>query len=280
MMIGIHYNDGNNNTGILKIFALIFMFLDHAGKMIFPHIPEMRMLGRIAFPLYCWCLVLGATHTRSFLKYMLRIALVGLISQPLYMVALDHPWTKANIFLTLLVALLGLWGLREKKLLSHIWAPVIALVLAELLQVDYGWKGVLLVFLLWGAKESKGAIAAVMIAFCLFWGSGSSTVTSILGVKLTGLTRSTFGSMISPFLKLQTLALLALPLMLIPMGDRFRLPKWLGYTLYPLHLALLIGLEYLLNKPLNWHHLTNAWQQLSGLGTELLNTCQQFLGQL
>lgn len=280
MMIGIRYTDGNNNTGLLKVLALLFMFMDHAGKMLFPHIPEMRMLGRIAFPLYCWCLVLGATHTHSFPKYLLRIALVGLISQPLYMVALNHALTAPNIFLSLFVALIGLWGLREKRLLSQIWAPALALVLAELLHVDYGWKGVLLVFLLWGAKESKGAIAAVMIAFCLFWGSGSSTVTSILGVKLTGLSRSTLGSLLTPFLKLQTLALLALPLMLIPMGDRFRLPKWLGYALYPLHLALLIGLEYLLNKPLNWHHLTNAWHQLSGIGMELLNTCQQFLSQL
>ncbi|MBQ3095263.1 MAG: fimbrial assembly protein, partial [Clostridia bacterium] len=48
---------GNTNTGLLKWLALIFMFLDHAGKMCFPGVPEMRILGRIAFPLYCWCLV-------------------------------------------------------------------------------------------------------------------------------------------------------------------------------------------------------------------------------
>ena len=226
------------------------------------------------------CLVLGATHTHSFLKYMLRIALVGLISQPLYMVALNHPLTTPNIFLTLFVALLGLWGLREKRLLSQIWAPVLSLILAQLLGVDYGWKGVLLVFLLWGAKESKGAIAAVMIAFCLFWGSGSSTVTSIFGLKLTGLSRTAFGGMITPFLKLQALALLALPLMLIPMNERFRLPKWLGYTLYPLHLAALIGLEYWMGKPLYLHHLTNAWQQICGIGMNLLDACRQFISQL
>ena len=101
---------GNTATGWLKILALIFMFCDHAGKMLLPGVLEMRMLGRIAFPLYCWCLVVGAQHTRSFPKYLLRIAVIGLISQPLYMVALHHPWTKANIFLTLFVALLGLAG--------------------------------------------------------------------------------------------------------------------------------------------------------------------------
>ena len=46
---------GCTATGVLKILALVFMFIDHAGKMLFPQIAEMRMLGRIAFPLYCWC---------------------------------------------------------------------------------------------------------------------------------------------------------------------------------------------------------------------------------
>ena len=57
---------GNTNTGLLKVIALVFMFIDHAGKMCFPGMLEMRILGRIAFPLYCWCLVVGASHTHSF----------------------------------------------------------------------------------------------------------------------------------------------------------------------------------------------------------------------
>ena len=52
---------GNTATGWLKILALLFMFCDHAGKMLLPNVPEMRMLGRIAFPLY-W----GATTPAAF----------------------------------------------------------------------------------------------------------------------------------------------------------------------------------------------------------------------
>ncbi len=256
---------GNTNTGLLKLIALVFMFIDHAGKMCFPHMMELRILGRIAFPLYCWCLVVGANHTRSFPKYLLRIALIGLVSQPLYMVALHHPWTKINIFLTLFVALLGLWGLREKRFLSHIWAPVIALLLAQLLEVDYGWKGVLLVFLLWAVRNSRAGIAAVMLAFCLFWGSSSSIVTSFFSLRFSGLTRSALGGLISPFLRLQGLAILALPLMLIRFPRSIRLPKWMGYALYPAHLALLIALEYALGVTVHWEHITNAWQQLIAL---------------
>lgn len=256
---------GNTNTQLLKIIALVFMFIDHAGKMCFAGIPEMRMLGRIAFPLYCWCMVVGACHTRSFPRYLGRIALIGLISQPLYMVTLNHPLTDFNIFLTLFVALLGLWGLRERKLLSHIWAPVIALILAHRFGVDYGWRGVLLVYLLYAVRDSRAGIAAVMTAFCLYWGSTSSTVTQFFGVKLSGISRTALGGLISPFLRLQGLALLALPLMLVQLPCRLKLPRWTGYVLYPAHLVLLIALEYAMGKTVHWEHLANAWQQLIAL---------------
>lgn len=256
---------GNVNTGLLKLIALVFMFLDHSGKMCFSAHPEFRVLGRIAFPLYCWCLVVGAQYTRSFPKYLGRIALIGLISQPLYMVALNHTWQQFNIFLTLFVALLGLWGLRERKYLSHIWAPVLALLLAQYLGVDYGWKGVLLTFLLWGVRDSRAGIAAVMIAFCLYWGSTSSVVTSFFGLTFTGLTRSTFGGIFSALLRLQGLAILSLPLMILRLPGNIHLPKWTGYALYPAHLVVLIILEYAMNVPVHWEHLTSAWQQFIAL---------------
>ena len=256
---------GNTATGWLKLIALVFMFLDHAGKMCFPNVPEMRMLGRIAFPLYCWCLVVGACHTRSFPRYLGRIALIGLISQPLYMVALNHSLTGFNIFLTLFIALLGLWGLREKKFLSHLWAPVVSLLLAAFLGVDYGWKGVLLVFLLYAVRDSRSGIAAVMTAFCLFWGTSSSIVTKAFGVTLTGLTHSRFGGLIAPFLRLQGLAILSLPLMLVRFPGRMKLPRWTGYMLYPAHLVVLILLEYAMGVTVHWEHLVNAWQQLISL---------------
>ena len=256
---------GNANTSVLKLLALAFMFIDHAGKMCFPHIPEMRMLGRLAFPIYCWCLVVGASHTRSFPRYLGRIALIGLISQPLYMVALNHPLSDFNIFLTLLVALLGLWGLRARKCFSHIWAPVLAVVLACMLGVDYGWKGVLLVLLLWAVRDSRPGIAAVMIAFCLYWGSGSSTVTAVFGLKLSEVLPGSVHLLLTPVLKLQGLAILSLPLMLIRIPGQLRLPKWMGYALYPAHLALLIALEHWMGLTVHWEHLVNAWQQLTAL---------------
>jgi len=236
---------GNTNTGLLKIIALIFMLTDHLGKVLWPAIPEMRMLGRIAFPIYCWCVVVGITYTKCPLKYALRILFVGLLSQPLYMKALHHTWTEPNIFLTLLLGVLALWGMKEKKYLSHILAPAIALILAGVFKCDYGWRGVMLMLLLYGARQQKSAIAAVMVAFCLFWGSGGA-VKNFFFIPFPFLDWNYVGPILQPFFRLQSLALMALPFILIPMPLKVNMPKWMGYALYPLHLLLIIGLEFII----------------------------------
>lgn len=51
---------------------------------------------------------------------------------------------------------------------------------------------------------------------------------------------------LSSFLRMETYALLSLPLILIPFRKDLKMPRWLGYALYPAHLALLIGLKALM----------------------------------
>ena len=177
---------GNTATGLLKLIALVFMFIDHSGKVLFNNSGDMRILGRIAFPLFVWCMVVGFSRTRSVPRYLLRIISVGLVSQPLYVLALNtegHPGVliqdilsplssgftlsgfgevlntvflvKPNIFLTLALGLLALWGIREKKWLSHILLPAAAVILATVLKADYGWKGVTLFILLYAVQGSR-----------------------------------------------------------------------------------------------------------------------------
>ena len=238
---------GNTATVWLKIIALVFMFIDHAGKMLFPAVPEMRMLGRIAFPVYVWCMIVGFHYTRSVPKYLLRVLIVGIISQPLYMLALHHTWTQPNIFLTLFLGLCALWGIREKKFFSHLWAPAAALVLSIVLDADYGWKGVLLFILLYAVRDSRPGIAAVMVSFFLYWGSSFSVTKTLFGlsVDLNSLPLW-ISQLLSPFLRLETYALLGLPLILVRFRKDLKLPRWLGYVLYPAHLALLYALELIM----------------------------------
>ena len=235
---------GNTATTWLKIIALVFMFIDHAGKMCFPAVPEMRILGRIAFPIYTWCMIVGFHYTRSVPKYLLRVFTIGLISQPLYMAALNHTWKEPNIFLTLLLGLCALWGIREKKYGSQFILPAAALILAIVLKADYGWKGVLLFILLYAVRDSRPGIAAAMVAFFMYWGSGYGITRNLFGYGISLDKLPDFISqLISPFLRLQTYALLSLPFILIPFRKDLHIPRWVGYLLYPAHLVLLYVLE-------------------------------------
>ena len=231
---------GNTATTWLKVIALVFMFIDHAGKMIFPQYEEMRILGRIAFPLYAWCMIVGFHYTRSVPKYLLRILVTGLVSQPLYMLAMNHTWSQPNIFLTLFLGLCALWGIREKKYLSHLWAPAAALALASILRADYGWRGVLLFIMLYAVQDSRPGIAAVMVAFFLFWGASYSVTKSLFGIPLQiGSLPAFLSGPLSAFLRMETYALLSLPFILIRFPNDLKTPRWLSYAMYPAHLAVI-----------------------------------------
>ncbi|MBR5960043.1 MAG: hypothetical protein IKZ98_03545 [Clostridia bacterium] len=264
---------GNTATTWLKIIALVFMFIDHAGKMCFPTIPEMRIIGRIAFPIYAWCMIVGFHYTRSVPKYLLRILITGIVSQPLYNLALHHEVEigahfanlfqsfslpaltsflqamvrKPNIFLTLFLGLCALWGVREKKFLSQIWAPAVTLILATVLGADYGWQGVLLFIMLYAVQESRPGIAAVMVSYFLFWGSSYSITKSLFGLPIDLGSLPAFLSLpLSAFMRMETYALFSLPFILIRFKKDLKLPRWVGYALYPAHLAALYALEQLM----------------------------------
>ena len=51
---------------------------------------------------------------------------------------------------------------------------------------------------------------------------------------------------LSAFLRMETYALLALPFILIPFKKDLKLPRWVGYALYPAHLAALYALEQIM----------------------------------
>lgn len=71
---------------ILKIIAAVTMLIDHAGLILFPEYGIMRIIGRIAFPIYAYCIAEGFRYTRNRLHYFLRIFILGLICQIVYFV--------------------------------------------------------------------------------------------------------------------------------------------------------------------------------------------------
>ena len=243
---------GNTNSGAIKLIAVFFMLIDHAAILFFKNQPfynDMRLLGRIAMPLFCWGLVLGSEYTHNILLYTLRVLLAAVIIQVPYMPVMHHDLTYLNVFFTLSLGLFGLAGIRIRRYGSQIWAPILALMVPLLLQfipgsvqVDYGWKGVALILCLYACRHSQGAIAALMCAFCLYWGASSSTVTEIFGIKISY--PSAFNSMLSSVFRLQFFAILSLPVMLYPSKHSLHIPPLVSYLIYPAHLLLfyLIGL--------------------------------------
>ncbi len=237
---------GNENTSLLKILAIALMIVDHVGAAFYTrpvYIVELRLVGRIAFPLFAWCMAVGMEYTRNVWKYLLRLLLAGIIAQPCYMLGLNHFWHEISIFGTLLLGAAGIAGMREKRFGSQYWAPILAVAVALVVKVDYGWQGVTFLLLLYACRKSRPAIILGMFAFCLFWGIISgSLVRTAFGVTMPA--RVSFlpyaDSLWRAIGYTQFWAILALPLMVIPMGRRFRVPQWVWYAAYPAHL-LVIG---------------------------------------
>lgn len=241
----------NQDTGLIRLIACLCMFIDHAGKMLFPGVPELRYIGRLAFPLFAYCIAVGAVYTRDPLRYLSRIAALALISQPLYALALSHEnsamyavsfaesplraawsfyigsWQKPSILLSLLLGLALLCALRHRRWVLA--AMVLVLCARFSANLDYGLSGILLMLLFYLLCPCPPLSLAATSAFLLFyWARGS-------GYLLLG----------HPF-NMEIYVLPALIFVHLPMRRKLNVSRWLLYAFYPAHLAVLAVLVRLL----------------------------------
>jgi len=81
------------STFVLKIIAVVTMFIDHLG-VTFPQTfgTEVRVIGRIAFPIFVYLLAEGFRHTKDVRKFLFRLFLFAVISEPFYDLALRTNW--------------------------------------------------------------------------------------------------------------------------------------------------------------------------------------------
>ncbi len=93
-----------SGTG-LKVIALVSMFIDHIWRFI----PDMPMwfnwIGRLSFPIFLYCCVLGYIHTSNRKKYFLRIYILSVVVSVInYIVLPDIALNSIRtIFITLIV---------------------------------------------------------------------------------------------------------------------------------------------------------------------------------
>lgn len=238
----------NQDGALLRLIACVCMFIDHAGKMLFPQLTWMRLVGRLAFPLFAYGIAVGAAMTKHPQPYITRVAALALVSQPLYAVALGHTnsamyavpfaqhplralytfyiksWETPSILLPLLLGLLLLLCIRERKYIP----ALLIYVLCERFSgsLDYGVGGIRLMILFYLFLEYPALCFAVTTAYMLAWALDGRGYP-IFGVQ--------FG--------MRLFAVPAVVLASLPIRRKTQLPKWLTYGFYPAHLIILLILE-------------------------------------
>ena len=143
----------------LKCIAMACMLVDHTGAVLFPQYIQLRMIGRLSFPIYCFLLVEGAVHTKNILRYEIRLLAFALLSElPFDLAFYTRPdFRHQNVFFTLFLGLLvvGQYQKQREKLNSGLTfaVAVACMAAAELLNTDYGAAGIIFILLFYALYE-------------------------------------------------------------------------------------------------------------------------------
>lgn len=250
----MNYTEKSGLSGsVLKWIAILTMLVDHTGAVfleygLLPKVAKsvlaghsmdylvedyhfwvsvnfiLRSVGRLAFPIFCFLLVEGFLYTKDVKKYALRLGVFALISEIPFDLAFNKSVLELsyqNVFFTLLIGLLVLWGTDsiKKKLPDHLvllqyLVPVFGILLAEFLQTDYSGFGVLLIFLLYEFRNNRQLQCILGAAYTLF-----NSLTACISFLFIWMYNGKRGK---------------------------QLPKYFFYAFYPAHLLLLFVLRQLI----------------------------------
>ena len=230
----------------LKLVACITMLIDHVGAtlvyqiclssydMAWFHLYNMmRLIGRMAFPIFCFLLVEGAHYTRNPKKYAARLAFGAVLAEIPFDIAFFGGVTlyHSSVMLTLL---LGFAMIQAMKKLEGFWKIAVILpfyVAAELLGTDYGGHGILIIAMLAltrGVTYEK-PLRLVLLPVLLWFGATIS-----------------YGRISVP---MEVFGLVGVPLMFSYQGRKVTASKavqWGFYLFYPVHIAVLCVIEWLM----------------------------------
>nr|WP_326213665.1 TraX family protein [uncultured Oscillibacter sp.] len=267
---------GLSSTG-LKWIALILMVLDHIHYFFAytGRVPEwFSMAGRLAAPLFLFCLVEGFSHTHDRRRYFMKVYAIHLLMSGLLLLMLCgllpirpdgfYPMNgMMTSFAILMVVFQGIDWLGEKR-----WGPGLAAVVLPL-----AWP-ILAGLLMRGVPALQMPLLALGYTLLPMWNSNPDASISVIatGVLLYAFRRNrrvqagafVAGTMVFSFL-LPLLLLfqspefhwtmmfttayewygaLAVALMLCYNGERGRGPKAFFYAFYPAHVYILYALSW------------------------------------
>ncbi len=218
----------------LKLIALITMTIDHVGYLLLPRVRILRVIGRIAFPIFAYMIAEGCQYTHDRKKYLLSMLSVAALCQIVYFFAMGSLSMSVLVTFSLSIGLIyltdyahagGRFGKAYLYLAGGFLFFVCYLAHDVLFPktdfgIEYGLLGVLLpVFAHIGARKQKKLqyFTAGLVLMDLTWGG------------------------------IQWASMAAIPLLALYNGKRGkRKMKNLFYIYYPAHLVVIYGLSLLL----------------------------------
>jgi len=239
-------NRGLSQEGLKRI-ACLTMLIDHIGAILVMGLLQsaydlpnrggmidlyeaMRIIGRLAFPIYCFLLVEGSCHTRNPKKYALRLAVAAILSELPYDLAFYGGWTleHQSVMITLLLGFCALEGM--KKCRRQWLKPLVSvpfMLLAGWLHTDYGFNGVLLIAVFALTRELPHRWLWHALGIWFVFSPGHAMLVNWIG---------------GIFVTTQEWAVLAVIPIALYSGEkqsRSKALQWAFYLFYPVHLFIL-----------------------------------------
>ena len=240
------YNTRIMTGNQLKILALVAMTVDHIGVVIFPQVTVLRVIGRLAYPIFAYMIAEGCFYTHDKKRYLGGIVALGAACQLVYFFALGS--LEQSILSTFALSIVTVYAVQladSRRDVRGTLALAGALALDAFVcwglpsllrpsdfSIDYGFWGVLLPVLSYlphvlvpAAKRSFRHVLAVALM-------GGGLVLVALTVPVGGT---------------QWWGLATVPLLLLYNGKRGTWKmKHLFYIYYPAHLVIIYGISLLL----------------------------------
>ncbi|MBO5179863.1 MAG: conjugal transfer protein TraX [Clostridia bacterium] len=201
----------------LKIFAIIFMFIDHIGYVFFPAQNLFRIIGRLAFPIFSFQIGIGFKHTKNKEKHILLLLLFAIFSQiPFFLMCNLHAISYTlNILFTFIFALIIIYcNDNIKSYFIRIPLIVILILLTFYIKVDYGILGILLTVFLYYFSHNKYVTFIILTSFVILHYIINNSI-------------------------LQLYSLFSIIFIWLFNGQKGMDVKWLFYIFYPLHMLLI-----------------------------------------
>ena len=229
---------------MIKILACALMLIDHIGHAFFPNIMELRLIGRLSMPLFAYAIARGAHHTHDRKKYIIRIAILAVVSQIPFALFLRLPlFTDLNICFTWLFALLIIVLQENIKISKSFKYLSISIIVAITIfvKMDYGLYAVLIVLVFYHLDIKTKQFSKIFPLYILI--SMALILTNVLqSFSLAHIENYIY----SAIFQLTSIASLPIIRYVAPRDKKLKINKYIFYWFYPVHLALIAIVSYLL----------------------------------